>query len=295
MCPQRKNSQRKASTRGDVKLPPKAASEGGHSVRALVEPVANQDSRGIQNSGNVPSTQNPSGAVNAISPTPMSVGHPSGESNTLFQRAAKNNHRRVRRSVKQRRWASIIFTVSLVLYCVADVALIQLGGNLQIAVFHVGFFGLVTAMLSGALLWCLSAVGFEAEQKDAVELLEELALMPIPPNLIGLVIPEHGNPFFSHLSFQLNKFLAQDNLSLLTMCSENNAARQIEIVSELQRLQARAILFCGVDMQCTDSARFFNALTSPIILVDRHIAGLDADFFGLRSGWLFATVPHCLM
>src|ERR1044071_7108537 len=55
-------------------------------------------------------------------------------------------------------------------------------------------------------------------------------------NLIGLIVPEGANPYFSRLAFQFERDLEQEGLHLLVSSSDERPDRELDLVQRFRTL-----------------------------------------------------------
>ena len=97
--------------------------------------------------------------------------------------------------------------------------------------------------------------------------------------IVGLVVPDLLHPFFAEFAKALSGVLRNNNYCLILASAEEDPA--------IEQQEIRTLLARGVDAMliasCQPTARGFRGLDdqgTPIVLIDRYIAGLQAHFVG---------------
>ena len=90
--------------------------------------------------------------------------------------------------------------------------------------------------------------------------------------LIGVVVPDISNPFFSSIAREITLRSAPDGFSVLLTDSQGDSAQEEKLIRELQSRQIEALVVCpvGVESQHLEDA-YRNGL--PMVLVDRVFPG----------------------
>ena len=100
-------------------------------------------------------------------------------------------------------------------------------------------------------------------------------------NMIGLVVPSLGHPFFGDVARALALRIRSEGYQLvITFCDEDPAVEEEEIELLLaRRMDGLVVASC----MPADRGAFFEALEArkvPLVLVDRYFPGLDANYVG---------------
>lgn len=89
---------------------------------------------------------------------------------------------------------------------------------------------------------------------------------------IGLLIPQLDHPFFSTLSFAIEKALFAQNYRTLICSAEENAEKEDAYVEMLLRQRVDGVIFVPTGHSDQSLARL-QAMTIPAVLVDRDLLG----------------------
>lgn len=100
-------------------------------------------------------------------------------------------------------------------------------------------------------------------------------------NMIGLVVPSLGHPFFADVARALARRIKSDGYQLvIAFCDEDPVLEEEEIELLLaRRIDGLVVASC----MPADRGAFFEAIEArkvPLVLVDRYFPGLDANFVG---------------
>ena len=129
----------------------------------------------------------------------------------------------------------------------------------------------------------------EATRKRVLRRMEELdyrpnlaarALVTGRSYIVGLVVPDLVHPFFGQVAKALGRVLRAQGYSLVLASSESDPELERQ---EIDRLLARRVdaLIVASAQGTAESFRHIEAQNTPYILIDRHFAGLDANFVGV--------------
>ena len=131
--------------------------------------------------------------------------------------------------------------------------------------------------------------GMDISERTRARVLKRMAELNYQPNMqarglasgrsfaVGLVVPDLVHPFFGELAKSLAGALRASGLALVLASSEEDP--------ELERQEIRTLVNRGVDVllvascQHLEEAEFFSD-GPPILLIDRNIPRLGADFVG---------------
>ena len=129
----------------------------------------------------------------------------------------------------------------------------------------------------------------EASRKRVLRRMEELdyrpnlaarALVTGRSYIVGQVVPDLVHPFFGQVAKALGRVLRAQGYSLVLASSESDPELERQ---EIDRLLARRVdaLIVASAQGTAESFRHIEAQNTPYILIDRHFAGLDANFVGV--------------
>jgi LacI family transcriptional regulator len=135
--------------------------------------------------------------------------------------------------------------------------------------------------------------GLDISERTRARVLQRMAELNYQPNMqarglasgrsfaAGLVVPDLVHPFFGELAKSLAGALRASGLALVLASSEEDA--------EIERQEIRTLVNRGVDVlvvascQHLEQAEFVTDGGPPILLIDRNIPKLAADFVGTND------------
>lgn len=97
---------------------------------------------------------------------------------------------------------------------------------------------------------------------------------------MGLIVPDLLQPFFAQLALVISREIREKGYSLLISSSENNPEKEQNDIAHLLSRQVDCLLIASTQWQVS-SFRQIEAQMTPYILLDRHFAGLTANFIGI--------------
>ena len=107
---------------------------------------------------------------------------------------------------------------------------------------------------------------------------------------IGLVVPNNTNPYFAEFARGIEGSLRRRGYCVILCNSDNDILTQRECLRVLHqnRIDGLIVASVGEDESVADDLR---AVRVPVVIVDRPIAGLDADFVQIdhEAGAMMAT------
>jgi LacI family transcriptional regulator len=101
-------------------------------------------------------------------------------------------------------------------------------------------------------------------------------------NIIGLVIHDLNNPYYTELIAKINRRLADHGYATILACSDENLESQQGYLQLMQRHNALAILLCPTWDTTAKHIEDWQAL-SPTITFLRPVGGYDIDFIGIDN------------
>ena len=132
--------------------------------------------------------------------------------------------------------------------------------------------------------------GMDIGERTRARVLQRMAELNYQPNMqarglasgrsfaVGLVVPDLVHPFFGEFAKSLAGALRTSGLALVLASSEEDP--------EIERQEIRTLVNRGVDVllvascQRSEESDFFTGQRPPIMLIDRNIPKLRADFVG---------------
>ncbi|EEP89072.1 LacI family DNA-binding transcriptional regulator [Yersinia kristensenii] len=101
-------------------------------------------------------------------------------------------------------------------------------------------------------------------------------------NIVGLVIHDLSNPYYTELIAKINRKLTDHGFATILACSDENLDSQQSYLQLMQRHNALAILLCPTWDTTSEHLQAWNAL-SPTITFLRPVASADIDFIGINN------------
>lgn len=108
-------------------------------------------------------------------------------------------------------------------------------------------------------------------------------------NIIGVVIPEIDNSFYSGVIKGINEFADSQGLSIILCDTGEDAEKEMRLISELRSQRIRGLLVTSAIRNSQKSIipgpSIYNQLEMPVVLIDREIPGtkFDGIFFDDES------------
>jgi LacI family transcriptional regulator len=97
---------------------------------------------------------------------------------------------------------------------------------------------------------------------------------------LGLVVPDLLHPFFAQVAKALSAEVRKKGYSLFISSSDEDSGLERQEIEQLLARRVDVMLVASV--QCTsESFRRIEELKTPLILIDRQLAGLDVNFVGV--------------
>lgn len=97
---------------------------------------------------------------------------------------------------------------------------------------------------------------------------------------VGLIVPDLVHPFFAEVAKGLSRVLRKKGYSVVISSSEEDISLEQQ---ELEQLVARRVdvLFLALAQNTAEAVRRVSEQQIPYVLIDRSIAGLEANFVGV--------------
>jgi LacI family transcriptional regulator len=96
-------------------------------------------------------------------------------------------------------------------------------------------------------------------------------------NLIGLVVSDIGNPFYSRISRAIESFVEKNGYHLMVCSSDEDIEREKKLIRMLKERQQVDGLIISSSQKDTDFFDELNKENYPFVLIDRAIENLDAS------------------
>lgn len=92
--------------------------------------------------------------------------------------------------------------------------------------------------------------------------------------LIGVVVPDVSNPFFSAIAREVTLAAEEQGYSVLLADSQESTAREVKLLTGLRQQQVEALVVCPVGVK-SDHLQALHESALPIVLVDRIFPELE--------------------
>jgi LacI family transcriptional regulator len=105
-------------------------------------------------------------------------------------------------------------------------------------------------------------------------------------NLIGLILPEGANPYFSRLGFQFEHVLEQEGFHLLVSSSDERPDRELDLVQRFRSLGVKGLIFVPSGpsgQQCDALLSLIADGDTPVIIFDRRFGPGTFDYVAVDS------------
>lgn len=106
------------------------------------------------------------------------------------------------------------------------------------------------------------------------------ALVTGRSSTIGLIVPDLVHPFFAEMAKGITRLLREQGYVLMISSSEEDAAIEHQEIEHMLARRVDALLLASVQ---SDASRFrlLEQHKTPVVLVDRRVPGLTANFVGV--------------
>lgn len=135
----------------------------------------------------------------------------------------------------------------------------------------------------------------EETRERVLEAMRNISYAKPRRNLIGLIIPDSPNPFFSQLSFTFERALEVEKPRkyLLTLCSEGRADREMELIEWFKQFGIEGLIYISAGKSSETLLRLEADMRIPTVAFDRRVFPGKLDYVAVnsRQGTL-AAVDH---
>lgn len=116
--------------------------------------------------------------------------------------------------------------------------------------------------------------------------LRELSPLQRQSLVLGLIIPDAGNPFFTELAFELDRECESRGASLLIASSDGRADRELDLLSRFTTLGVDGLVFVSSGTGQSEALlrSVEGANVSPLVALDRGVGNLDRACVDSRKG-----------
>lgn len=109
--------------------------------------------------------------------------------------------------------------------------------------------------------------------------------------LVGLVVPDLMQSFFAEIASSLTATLAPAGYHLMISHSSENAREEAANIELLESRKVDGLIVASAQR----SARAFESLKTPYVLIDRRVPGLDANYVGTKNEEIGYLATHHLI
>jgi LacI family transcriptional regulator len=105
---------------------------------------------------------------------------------------------------------------------------------------------------------------------------------------IGMIVPDSANPFFAEVARGIEDTCFEQGYSVILGNSDGDLGKELLYTNVLAEKQVDGILFVAAGMS-TEHIHTLQARRMPLVVVDRHIPGVDVDSVltdNAHGGWL---------
>jgi LacI family transcriptional regulator len=95
--------------------------------------------------------------------------------------------------------------------------------------------------------------------------------------LVGLVLPDSGNPFFTDLAFRLQAELQSKNLHLLIASSEGRLDREASLIEQFKAIGVDGLVYIGVHEHSEALIGLVSEGRLPVVVLDRRVQSGNLD------------------
>jgi len=94
--------------------------------------------------------------------------------------------------------------------------------------------------------------------------------------MLGLVIPDNSNPFFSEIALGAEDCAFRHGYSVILCNSRHDLARELTYITDLTSYPVDGLVLCAVSVS-TEHINKFADLAGPMAIIDRKLQQVDAD------------------
>jgi DNA-binding LacI/PurR family transcriptional regulator len=125
----------------------------------------------------------------------------------------------------------------------------------------------------------------EATRRRVLEVVRETGYTKPQRNLIGLIVPDAPNPFFSQLGFLFEQALEKERPQkyLLTFCSEGRVDKEIEQIETLKWFGVEGLIYVSAGKSSEVLLNTGAHSLMPTVVFDRRLGKGNFDFVAVDS------------
>jgi DNA-binding LacI/PurR family transcriptional regulator len=123
------------------------------------------------------------------------------------------------------------------------------------------------------------------KRKLVLEAVRNTGYVKSQRNLIGLIVPDAPNPFFSQLGFKFEQALESDNPRkyLITLCSEGRIDKEMEQIEMLKQFGVEGLIYISSGKSSEVLLNLSTSTLMPTIVFDRKLSNKNFDFVAVDS------------
>ena len=102
-------------------------------------------------------------------------------------------------------------------------------------------------------------------------------------NLIGLIVSDISNPFYSRISRSIEDFAWKNDYHLMVCSSDEDPEKELELIRILKEKQQVDGLIISTSQNSPDVFRQLKKDEFPFVLIDRNFAKFDSNYVGVEN------------
>lgn len=142
-----------------------------------------------------------------------------------------------------------------------------------------------------------SGYASDETRRRVLEAARDMNYVKTHRNLMGLIVPDIPNPFFSQLGFMFQRALEHESprKHLITLCSEGRADREMELIEWAKHIGIVGLIYVSSGKSSDTLLRLAASMPIPTVAFDRRVFPGKLDYVAVNSkqGTL-AAVDHLL-
>ncbi len=124
----------------------------------------------------------------------------------------------------------------------------------------------------------------EATRRKVLDAIERIFQIEPPlDRLVGFIVPDSSNPFFSQLVFRFERALEEMGLHLLSSSSEGRSDRELLLVKRLSGLGIRGLILITAGHSSDALLSLIASRRLPVVVCDRRLGAANLDFVAVTS------------
>ena len=103
------------------------------------------------------------------------------------------------------------------------------------------------------------------------------------PMLVGVIVPDSSNPFFSELCFKFEQVFEELGVHALISSSEGRVERELALVDRFQHLGVKGLIYISAGRGADAILRLIAQGSIPVVAFDRRVHAGNLDFVAVNS------------